>query len=223
MAILAAYVQKLRTGKGQKVEISMQEAMTYFMRTRIAIGAKWGKEVCGRSGNTQGLAPMALYPCKPFGANDWVFIMPVTAGHWDELCVVTGKPELLVDERFQEIPARVQHEAELYEVFASWTREQSKHDVMRILGEAGVPCSACLDTVELHNDPHLRARNFVKNIDHPVHGNVPLLGFAPELSASEVSIERAPLLGEHTDEVLTADLKLDRETLDRLKAEGVLG
>jgi len=223
MAILAAYVQKLRTGMGQKVEISMQEAMTYFMRTRIAIGAQWGKAVCGRSGNTQGLPPMALYPCKPFGANDWVFIMPITAGHWDELCVVTGKPELLIDERFQEPQTRVQHEAELYEVFASWTRARSKHDVMRILGEAGVPCSACLDTAELHNDPHLCERNFVKYIDHPVHGNVPLLGFAPELSASEVPIQRAPLLGEHTDEILTAELNLDRETLDRLKAEGVLG
>jgi len=223
MAILAAYVQKLRTGQGQKIEISMQEAMTYFMRTRIAIGAQWGKEACGRSGNTQGLPPMALYPCKPFAANDWVFIMPVTAGHWDELCIATGKSELLVDERFKERQARVQHEAELYEVFASWTREQSKHDVMRILGEAGVPCSACLDTAELHNDPHLRERNFIKNIDHPVHGNVPLLGFAPELSASEVPIQRAPLLGEHTDEILTADLNLDRETLDRLKADGVLG
>ena len=97
MAILAAYVQALRTGEGQKIEISMQEAMTYFMRTRIAIAAEWGEAAAGRSGNFQGLPPVNLYPCKPFGPNDWVFLMPITAQHWDELCVATDHSELLVD------------------------------------------------------------------------------------------------------------------------------
>jgi formyl-CoA transferase len=223
VAILAAYVQKLRTGEGQKIEISMQEAMTYFMRTRIAIGSEWGTAACARNGNTQGLPPMALYPCKPFGPNDWAFIMPVTSGQWDELCVATDKPELLVDERFEDLETRLQHADELYEIFASWTRKRTKHEVMQTLGKGGVPCSACLDTAELHEDPHLRERNFIKHVDHPVHGNVPLLGFAPDLSASEVPLHRAPLLGEHTDDVLSTELNLDRQTLARLKAQGVLG
>ena len=149
--------------------------------------------------------------------------MPVTTGHWDELCVATDMPELLVDERFENVETRAQHESELYEVFANWTRQHTKQEVMQILGEAGVPCAACLDTTELFRDPHLLARGFVHNIDHPVHGNVPLLGFAPTLSASEVPIQRAPLLGEHTDEVLEGMLGLDGATLEQLKAEGVLG
>ena len=223
VAILAAYVQKLRTGEGQKIEISMQEAMTYFMRTRIALGSEWGKVPCGRSGNTQGLPPMALYPCKPFGPNDWVFIMPVTEGHWDELCVAAGVPELLVDERFGTPMSRLEHEPELFETFAGWTRDQTKHEVMAVLGEAGVPCSACFDTAELHVDPHLEERNFIHEIEHPVHGTVPLLGFAPDLSASNVPMQRAPLLGEHTDEVLGAELELDSGTLAELRDEGVLG
>ncbi|MDA1076576.1 MAG: CoA transferase, partial [Proteobacteria bacterium] len=223
MSILAAYVQKLRTGEGQEIEISMQEAMTYFMRTRIAMGAQWGQAACGRFGNTQGLPPMALYPCKPFGPNDWVFIMPVTAGHWDELCVATDKADLLVDARFAELEVRVQHEPELYAIFANWTRERTKHEVMAHLGAAGVPCSACLDTKELHVDPHLIERGFIHQIDHPMHGEVPLLGFAPRLSGSQVPITRAPLLGEHTDEVLGAELGLGESDLADLRSAGLIG
>ncbi|MDH3644439.1 MAG: CoA transferase [Gammaproteobacteria bacterium] len=223
MAILAAYVQKLRTGEGQKIEISMQEAMTYYMRTRIAIGAQWGNTASPRTGNAQGLPPVTAYPCKPFGPNDWVFVMPITDGQFDELCIATGQPELVVDERFQGQAKRIENSEALYQTFTDWARQYTKHEVMKILGEAGVPCSAVLDTEELHRDPHLVARGFVKHLDHPVHGNVPLMGFAPQLSASEVPIERAPLLGEHTDEVLTEDLGLDAAALAQLRSEGALG
>lgn len=223
MAILAAYVQALRTGEGQQIEISMQEAMTYFMRTRIAVGADWGRTATGRSGNFQGLPPVNLYPCKPFGPNDWVFLMPITAQHWDELCVTSGHPELLVDPRFEEPKIRLENHEALYEIFASWTRQQTKFDVMTCLAEAGIPCSAVMDTKELHTDPHLVDRGFIKMVDHPVHGNVPLLGFAPRMSGSEVPLERAPLLGEHTDEVLTAELNLGKGDIQSLKDEGILG
>ena len=76
---------------------------------------------------------------------------------------------------------------------------------------------------ELHVDPHLKERNFIQEIEHPVHGAVPLLGFAPNLSASDVPMQRAPLLGEHTDEVLGAELELDAGTLARLRDDGVVG
>ncbi len=222
VAILAAYVQKLRTGKGQQIEIAMQEAMTYFMRTRIAIGARWGAAASPRTGNAQGLPPVSLYPCRPGGANDWVFIMPITDGHWDELCVATGQAELLVDPRFATAADRAAHGEAVYEAFAGWTRQRTKYEVMQTLAAAGVPCSAVLDTAELHANEHLRARGFIHEIDHPVHGTVPLLGFAPRLSESSVPIERAPLLGEHTDEVLGQELGLDATALAELRAAGVV-
>ena len=223
MAILAAYIQRLRTGKGQQIEISMQEAMTYFMRTRIAIGAEWGKAACGRSGNIQGLPPVECYPCKPFGSNDWVFMMPVTSGHWDELCAAIDRPEILVDPRFNELQPRITNRQALYEIIAEWTGQRTKIEAMEILGSAGVPCSACLDTADLHTDRHLLARGFVKQIEHPVHGEVPLLGFAPRFSDSEVEIQRAPLLGEHTMDVLKQELDLGADELAGLKRSGVLG
>ena len=221
MAILAAYVQRLRTGKGQEIEISMQEAMTYFMRTRVS-GSKWGERAAPRNGGSGGLPPVDLYPCKPFGPNDWVYLMPITAGHWDDLCVALGRPDLLVDERFTDMQARIANGSILYEEVAKWTRERTKQEVMETLGGAGVPCSACLDTRELHTDPHLVARGFVHTVDHPMHGAVRLLGFAPRMSESDVPIARAPLLGEHTAEVLGGELDLGNDDLDGLREAGVI-
>lgn len=222
MAILAAYVQRLQTGIGQTIEISMQEAMTYFMRTRIAIGSKWGTSVTRRTGNVQGLPPVNIYPCRPFGPNDYVYMMPVTAEHWDVLCSAMDRPDFLVDERFAIPEKRASHAEELHEEISAWTSTQTKQEVMKKLGGAGVPCSAVLDTQELHHDEHLVERGFVQNVDHHNLGTLPLLGFAPRMSESDVELKRAPLLGEHTDEVLADELGLRSEEIDQLKVEGIL-
>ena len=137
MAVLAAYVQRLRTGEGQRIEISMQEAMTYYMRTRVALGSDWGRAASERRGRSGGWPPVDLYPCKPFGANDWVYIMPVTAEHWDALCAASDRPDLLVDERFQSNRLRRANGAALYEEFAAWTRKHSKLEIMEIAWPGG--------------------------------------------------------------------------------------
>ncbi|MBF66954.1 MAG: formyl-CoA transferase [Gammaproteobacteria bacterium] len=223
MAILAAYIQRQRTGEGQRIDISMQEAMTYYMRTRIATGSVWGTKAAGRNGTSSGLPPIELYPCKPFGPNDWIYLMPITAGQWDEFCAAIDRPDLAVDERFAEPRDRVAHGAALYEIVAAWTGERTKYEAMEHLAGAGVPCSAVQDTAELHTDPHLLARGFVHTLDLPNHGEVPLLGFAPRMSESEVPLTNPPLLGEHTAEVLARDLNLSSADIAELQKSRVVG
>ena len=223
MAILAAYVQKLRTGEGQQVELSMQEAMAYYVRTRAYIGSAWGTKATGRSGNAGGLPPVNIYPCKPFGANDYIYLMPVNQDHWDALCAAIDRADLLLDERFASTRGRIDNGAALYEEIASFTRERTKYEAMEAIAAAGVPCSACLDTRELHHDRHLVERGFVQPMELPVHGEVPMLGFAPRLSESKVPMRCPPRLGEHTDEVLTAELGLDQTALAPLREAGVIG
>ncbi len=222
MGILAAYVQKQRTGQGQLIEISMQEAMTYFMRTAIAVAADWGREAVPRSGNGLG-APTNLYPCAPGGPNDYAFMMVVTTRQWDTLCAAIDRLDLLVDERFETGESRRESGALLHEEISKWTRQRTKSEVMAELGAAGVPCSANLDTHDLFTDPHLNERGFVHDLEHEVHGPIQLLGWAPRLSASDVPMKIAPRLGEHTDEVLRADLELDDGELASLRDSGVLG
>lgn len=222
LAVTAAYVQKLRTGEGQHIELSMQEAVTYYMRTMIANGSDWGRRAVPRTGNGLG-AMMNLYPCKPFGPNDYVYLMLVTRPMWATLCKAIGRPELTEDPRFASGKDRRANGDALIEEISRWTRERTKYEAMRELGEAGVPCSAVLDTHDLFEDPHLRERGFIHEIDHPEAGRVPLLGFAPRLSKSDVPITPSPGLGAHTDEVLAADLDLTPDELGALRASGALG
>jgi formyl-CoA transferase len=220
LAITAAYHQQQRTGEGQLIEISMQEAVTMFMRT---LGTRsWGTAPAPRSGIDHGNPPTSTYPCSPGGPNDWVFIMTTTTRMWDALCAAIGQPEWSVDERFATAEARATHRDELYAGVSAWTRERTKFDVMDVLGPAGVPCSAVYDTTDLWNDRHLQAREFIQTIEHPVAGSVQLMRNPLRMSASQVPLGPSPILGAHTAEVLRDDLGLPLEQISELAAAGAI-
>ena len=220
LAITAAYVQKLREGIGQQVEVSMQEATTYFLRTTIASSADWGRKAAARSGNGFG-ATANLYPCAPGGPNDYVYILAFIPRHLEAMCHAMGRADLL-DVIKPGWPEDDGPGVDAYEEIAKWTREHSKYDVMQILGDAGVPAGAVLDTKDLFVDPHLLARGFVQKIDHEEQGELPLLGSPIRLSASRVPLRAAPLLGRHTAEVLREDIELDEVRLSELRRDGVI-
>lgn len=221
MGILAAYIQRLRTGKGQMVEIALQETMTNFMRQQLSLRQRRPGPV-PRRGNKLGIPPSDLYPCAGGGPNDWAFIMVVTDRMWDSLLAAIDRLDLNDDPRFNTLRARIEHGDELYEEIAAWTRQRSNFEVMETLGTAGVPCSATYDSDDIFADKHLRARGQIRTISHPVNGDVEMLAPPIHLSDSEVEMVRAPLLGEHTAEVLAAELGLDEEALAKLEAGGVV-
>ncbi len=221
LVILAAYIQKQRTGEGQLVELSMQEAVTYYVRTAIAYGSDWGRRAAPRDGSGVG-ATMKLYPCRPGGPNDYIYLMVVNTRMWQSLCKAIGRSDLLEDPRFARGRDRHEHADALYDEIAKWSRERSKYEAMKIIGEGGVPCSAVLDTADLFRDPHLLARGFVKTIQHPVRGELLLLGWPARLAKSEVPIEPAPLVGENTAGVLREDLGLGDAELGALREAGAI-
>jgi formyl-CoA transferase len=221
LAITAAYHQQQRTGEGQLIEISMQEAVTMFMRT---VGNRfWAKEPAPRPGVDQGNPPTSTYPCKGGGPNDWVFIMVNTTRMWDAFCTAIEWPELTVDPRFESVEARIEHRDELYEVISSWTCRHGKFEVMDILGPAGVPCSAVFDTLDLWNDRHLKERDFIQTVEHPVAGTVELMRNPIRMSGSQVPLQPSPILGAHTDEVLSTALGLSPADLESLRSAGAIG
>jgi formyl-CoA transferase len=222
LSITAAYIQKQRTGEGQFIDLSMQEAVTFFMRTQIANGSEWGTKAAPRTAN-RAAAPTDLYPCKPFGPNDHVYIMVVTTRMWDTLCAVIDRPELLSDPRFAEGKNRLANGAELHDEIAQWTRQHTKQEAMKILGEAGVPCSFTYDTTDYWSDPHLKERELVQKVDHPELGTVELLRMPALMSKSDVPMVAAPLLGEHTNEVLVEDLNCSDAEIAELREAGIVG
>lgn len=220
LAITAAWAQKLRTGEGQFIEISMQEVMTMFMRTTGV--TQWCKEAVKRRGHRGG-APTGMYPCAPGGPNDYVYMLISDTRMWDRLCVTISRDDLLTDPRFTSGRLRIAHADELDAEIAKWTCKHTKFEAMRLLCEGGVAASAIYDTLEVMHDPHLKARGFVQNVEHPVEGTITLMGSPLRMSASQVPLRAAPLLGADTDAVLGAELSLNPEALSALRAAGAIG
>ena len=222
MQILAAYIQRQRTGEGQQVEVSMQEAVANFMRTPLSFRERLGHPTPRRRNEGgSGGAPTDLFPCAPGGTNDYIYIFITQSHFWDTLCIGIDRPELTADARFATPEDRRRNAAELYEIIATWTRRRGKFEAMDHLGALGVPCSAVFDSADLLTHPHLLARGAVTRVDHPVRGEEEFLAPPFRMSGSRVEIVRAPLLGEHTDTVLAAELGLDAEELAGLAASGI--
>ena len=195
--------------------------MTYYLRTAVS-RTRFGRVATPRTGN--GDNPfVSLYPCAPGGPNDYVFVMAVNPRMWNAVCRALGQPELLSDPRFSTAHARHENRQLLFDEIESWTRVHTKKQCMSALADEGVCASQVYETKELFTDPHLLERDFVHEVEHAVHGKVQLLGWPARMSKSRVDIEAAPLLGEHTDEVLAEDLGLSVEALSKLRSEGSIG
>ena len=221
LAITAAYAQRLRTGEGQLIELSMQEATTYYLRTAVSRSG-FGTHPTPRTSNGENPF-IAIYPCSPGGPNDWVSIMAVNPRMWKGVCETIGKPDLFADERFSTGRARHENRADLYEEIASWTRERTKQECMHAFAQAGLCSSQVMQTDELFTDPHLVSRDFIKSVNHKQHGNVRLLAWPARMSKSPVEYSPAPLLGEHTDEVLASDLGLTESEIGELREHQAIG
>jgi len=201
IGILAALMQRQATGEGQQVEISMQDAVVNLIRVSLRDHQRFGKPM-ERTGNQLGAGvPGTTYRCHPGGPNDYVFIF-VQQQMWHPLLRAIGRTDLIGDVRYETGDARWRHKTEVDALVSSWTGERSKHEVMKILAGAGVPCGACLDTGEVLTDPHLQARDMIVDVEHPVRGRYVTVGNPIKLSASPTTITPAPLLGQHRHEVL---------------------
>ena len=221
IGILAALQQRHSTGLGQHVEVSMQDAVVNIIRVSLRDHQRFG-EPMPRRGNQMGRGiPSTTYPCAGGGANDWAFIT-AQQQMWPAFCEAIGKPELAEDPRFATEEARWEHRAELTPIIEEWTRARTKHEVMRILGAAGVPCGACQDTGEVLADPHLKAREMIVDVDYPTRGTYQTVGCPVKLSDSPAAITRPPLLGEHTEALLHALCGVDPAETRQLREDGVV-
>jgi len=156
----------------------------------------------GRSGNQLGrTVPGTVYPCAPGGPNDYVYIF-AQPQMWKPLVNAMGRPDLADDPLFATAEARWENRDAFAQIMSSWTMQRSKFDVMKVLGDAGVPCGACQDTGEILEDPHLIAREMIVDVDYPTRGTYQTVGSPLKLSDSPVEVTRPPLLGEHSVDLL---------------------
>src|SRR5918911_1501209 len=160
IGILAALYQRQFTGRGQRIEVAMQEAVINFCRIAYAAQLLWNKPA-PRIGNRSVLGtnhPSEAYRCKGGGPNDYCYIYTTRAGnhHWERLLKVIGREDLLDDPRFADNKQRFANKDAVDALLMPWCAERTKVEVMETLGQAGVPAGAVFGTDELINDPFLR-------------------------------------------------------------------
>jgi formyl-CoA transferase len=224
-AILAAYIQRQRTGRGQLVEVAMQEVVANFLRGRYVDHYRDGTPSERRGNGLMGGIPGGAYPCAPGGPNDYayIYVQPMNQDMWRAFVTAIGREDLLTDARCKDAKTRWAHRDALNEIIVAWTKARTKHEVMTILGGAGVPCGATLDTGEVLDDPHLNARGQIHTIDHPTRGEFRLPGCPVRLSASPAPTTAPPLAGQHTDELLSEILGLSKDDVAALRERGIVG
>ncbi|MGH7906578.1 MAG: CaiB/BaiF CoA transferase family protein [Candidatus Binataceae bacterium] len=220
--VLAAYIQRERTGRGQKVELAMQEAVLNLARVAMVSTYIDGKPAA-RVGNRSPVGGnQYCYKCAPGGENDYAIVFCSSREMWRQLWRTIGRPELNDDPRFATASARNENADTLDAIIGEWTARHTKHEVMRILGEAGVASGAVLDSVELLNDPHLKARDMIVNIKHPTRGDVAMPACPVHLEDSPAELRCAPLLGQHNEEVYGQYFGLNSQQIAELKRDGVI-
>ena len=224
IAILGALMQRERTGKGQRVEVAMQEAVLNLTRVKYAYTLATSQPA-PRAGNRSASNTFAdLYRCAGDKPTDSIYLMlPADNPEaFKALAKIIGRPDLLTDARFNTPQARLEHPDELSEAITAWTRQHDKRAVMSTFSAAGIACGMVLDTVEVLADPHLRERGTVFDMDHPTRGRMSMVGCPLRLSDSPVEYRRAPMLGEHTDEVMKDLLGYTAEDIARLRRDKVI-
>ncbi len=220
IGILAALMQRHATGQGQRVEVSMQDAVVNLIRVSLRDHQRFG-QVMERTGNQLGAnVPGAAYRCHPGGPNDYVFVF-VQQQMWHALLGAIDRKDLVGNPRYETPDARWQNRAEVDALVETWTRQRTKHEVMTILAGAGVPCGACLDTAEVLADPHLLARDMIVEMDHPVRGRFVTVGNPIKLSASPTTITPSPLLGQHREAIL-GELGYSTDDIRALARDGAI-
>ena len=238
IGLLAALRQRDRTGLGQYVEVAMMDGIMNLCRVKFrdhqrlqrgplpeySVPTHQGMGAVPRAGNDSGGGQLGnAIRCKPGGTNDFIYIV-VQEAIWDALAKrvgpEVGMPNLASDPKFATIENRRRYQGDMWEILGEFALKHDKRELMRILNELDVPCGPIMSTEDLANDEHVKLREMWVELDHPQRGKWFNIGMPIKLSASPVKIERSPLLGEHTDEVLKSVLGYDEAKIASMKQAG---
>ncbi|GLK82110.1 formyl-CoA transferase [Ancylobacter defluvii] len=233
IGILTALHQKIKTGKGQKVAVSMQDSVLNLCRVKLrdqqrldALGYleeypqyPHGEfsDVVPRGGNAGGGGqPGWVLKCKGWETDPNAYIYFTVQGHaWAPICKALNKPEWIDDPAYNTAEARQDKIFDIFAFIENWLSDKTKFEAIDILRKFDIPCAPVLSMKEIANDPSLRKSGTVVEVDHPKLGKYLTVGSPIKFSDVEVSITASPLLGQHTNEVL-ADLGYSQEEISAL-------
>jgi formyl-CoA transferase len=238
--IVSALYQRIRTGRGQRVLCAMQDGVLNLARVKLrdqqrlahgplteysqyGEGIPFGKAV-PRSGNDSGGGqPGWILKCKGWESDPDAYIYFITqAPVWGAICDLVGKPEWKTDADYATPPARLPRLRHIFNTIEQWTMTKSKFEVMDICNAVDIPVGPILSMKEIAEEPSLRETGTVVEVDHPTRGKYLTVGNPVKMSDSITEVKRAPLLGEHTEEILGKELGYSAADIAEIKASGAI-
>ena len=218
-ATLAAYIGAKNTGQGQYVDAALFDTAMAFSVWDTCDW--WGT---GKPPQPLGTANKMTAPYQAMACSDGWFVMGANNQKlWTKLCQLMGREELLEDPRFTTISNRLANRQALQDELEKTFRQKPKDYWVETLLANGLPAGPILSYPEAFGSEHAQVRGMRMEIDHPVEGKVPNIGFAVKLSGTPQQVRRhPPLLGEHNEEVL-AEIGLDAAEIERLRGDGAFG
>src|SRR5450759_643265 len=239
LGIVAALYQRNSTGRGQKVLAAMQDAVLNLCRVKLRDQQRLARtglleeypqypdqpfgEAVPRAGNSSGGGqPGSILKCKGWETDPNAYIYFITQGAvWPAICKVIGEENWINDETYATPAARLLHQKVIFARIEEWTKTKTKFEAMDIMNKQDIPCGPILSMKEIAEDPSLRESGTIVEVDHPKRGKYLSVGNPIKLSDSPTEVTRSPLLGEHTEEVLT-QLGYSTEQIAALREERVI-
>ena len=241
LGIVTALYQRHETGIGQRVLAAMQDGVINLCRVklrdqqRLAAGplteySQYGEgidfgDTTPRAGNDSGGGqPGRILKCKGWETDPNAYTYFITqAAAWPKICKAINKPAWVDDPNYATPNARLTRLNEVFDAIESWTKTKTKFEVMQICNPLDIPVGPILSMKEISEEESLRETGTIVEVDHPKRGKYLSVGCPVKLSASPAKVERSPLLGEHTEEILKGELGYTDEELDEILNSGAVG
>ncbi len=238
LGIVTALFQREKSGRGQRVLTAMQDGVLNLARVKLRDQQrlKHGPlkeypqypngtftDECPRAGNSSGGGqPGWAVKTKGGGLNDYIYVI-IQPPAWPKYMKLCGREELIDDPDWATPEARLPKLGKCFEIIEAWTMTKEKFEVMEILNKVDIPCGPILSMKELAEEPSLRQTGTIVEVDHPTRGKYLTVGNPIKLSDSPSEVERSPLLGEHTLEVLSEVLGYSEEEIASIRESGAIG
>lgn len=218
MAVCGALFHRERTGRGQSIEVPMFETMAQFVMGDHLYGLTFEPPL-----GTTGYVRMTDARRRPYRTKDgYVGVLVYNDKHWRRFFEIVGRPDMAVDERYTTISGRTAHIGFLYDFLNETFATKTTAEWLDLLGAADIPATALTSPEALIDDPHMKAIDFFKLVDHPSEGPIRVMGPPQSWSESTLEITRhAPLIGEHSAELL-AEYGFGEREVAQLVATGIV-
>ena len=220
-AVMSALLHREKTGQGQYIDLSQWEAAIMLLPEAVMDYSMNGTQPERMGNRDPHMAPHGVFRSK--GDDRWVSLSVRDEAEWQRLCAVMGQPELSSDARFASLAARKENEAALEEIVTAWTQERTADEATQALQNVGIPAYPSLDAIDMINNPHVGARDYFVELEHPEVGARRHMGIPWTMSRTPCEIRRpAPCLGQDTEAVLTDIVGLSQGEIAALRAKDIL-